>query len=431
MMLYYILSVGLILLLAFGFPVGMSLGIIGLIGYVTNMGPIMAWINVSVIPQKMTFSLMNFLLLSIPLFILAAKVMNTAGITKRIFRFADTTVGFLPGGLAHANVVASLIFSGMSGAAVSDAASLGQIEVEAMTSNGYDADFSFAVTAASSTIGPIFPPSVPMVVFSTISGVSVGRLFLGGVVPGLLMTAAIMALIIMTSSKRNYPRRSVPKVTELFSSLKDALLPMLTPVVLLGGIWSGTFTPTESAAVAAAYALCISFFVYKEITPKGLLQILQDTARDTAAIGFIIASAAFYGWVLARSGLTYQFADWITGITTNPLVFLLMLNLFFLVVGCFLEAIAAILIFGPILFPPAMMLGIDPLQFGVIMVLNLMIGLLTPPFGIVLFIVQDIAKISYQNAVRAILPYFIPLIIVLLSMTFFPALVTWLPTRLM
>jgi tripartite ATP-independent transporter DctM subunit len=426
-MLYYILTVGLVILLGLGVPVGISLIVTGVIGYFFNIGPVSAWLNISVIPQKVTYSLMNFLLLSIPLFILAAKVMNTSSITKKIFDFANTVVGFLPGGLAHANVLASLLFAGMSGTAVSDAAGLGRIEIKAMRENGYDADFSAGVTAASSLIGPIFPPSVPMVVYSTVSSVSVGALFLGGVVPGLLMTFSMMALILFYTRKRNYPKLPFPTWKVFIASFKEAILPLLTPGILLAGIWTGVFTPTESAAIAVAYALLISAFVYRELDFKGLLQILKETAADTASIGFVIAAASFYGWVLARSGLTYEFAAWIAGATKDPIVFLLLINVFLLFVGCFLEAIAAIMIFGPILYAPAIAIGVDPIQFGVIMVMNLMIGLLTPPFGIVLFIVQDVAKISFQRMVKAVLPFFIPLVAVLLLMTFVPGVVTWLP----
>ncbi len=429
-MIYLILVVGLVTFLILGIPVGMSLVMTGVLGYFFTMDFVNAWLNIGVVSQKMSYSLMNFLLLSIPLFILAAKIMNTSSITKKIFGFANTSVGFLPGGLAHANVFASLLFSGMSGAAVSDAAGLGRIEIESMKSYGYDSDFSAAVTAASSTIGPIFPPSVPMVVYSTISGVSVGKLFLGGVIPGLLMTLAMMLLITIFSRKKNYPRMPFPTPKVFFKSFSQALVPLLTPVILLVGIWSGTFTATEAAVIAATYALLLSLFVYRELDLRSLWTILKDTAKETASIGFVIAAAAFYGWVLARSGLTYQFAEWITNVTESPIVFLLIMNVFFLIIGCFLEAIAAIMIFGPILYGPAMSIGVDPIQFGVIMVLNLMIGLLTPPFGIVLFIVQDMAKISFQRMVKAVLPFFIPLLSVLLLMTFFPQIVTWLPSVL-
>ncbi len=428
---YLSLTLGLVILLVLGVPVGYSLIACGSLGYILNIGFVNAWLQMSVIPQKMSYSLSNFLLLSIPLFILAAKTMNSSSITHRIFNFANTSVGFLPGGLAHANVFASLLFAGMSGTAVSDAAGLGQVEIKAMTDNGYDPDFSAAVTAASSTIGPIFPPSVPMVMYSTISGVSVGRLFLGGIVPGLLMTAAIMVLIYVIAKKRDYPKMPFPTLKAYVASLKKAFLPLLTPVILLVGIWSGYFTATESAVIAAAYALCVSTFVFKEMSWSRFLQILKETAMDTASIGFVVAAAAFYGWVLARSGFTTQLAQWITSVTDNPILFMLMINVFFLIIGCFLESIAAIMIFGPVLLAPAMTVGIDPLAFGVVIVLNLMLGLLTPPFGIVLFITGDLAKISFTRMVKAIMPFFIPLFGCLLLITFCPEVVTWLPSVLM
>ena len=268
-----ILTFGLIALLALGVPVGMSLCVVGCIGFIVNMGSISAWFQLISMPLKLTSSLQNFLLLSIPLFILAAKIMNGSSITKRIFHFANVTVGWLPGGLGHANIVASLIFAGMSGTAVSDAAGLGQIEIEAMKSNGYDVDFSAGVTAASSTVGPIFPPSVPMVMYSTISGVSVGSLFMGGVIPGILMTVSMMSIVYLVAKKRRYPKMAFPTAKEVCIACREALIPMLTPVILLAGIWTGTFTTTESAVVATVYALLVSFFVFREMSLKKLWEI--------------------------------------------------------------------------------------------------------------------------------------------------------------
>jgi len=430
-MLYFILTIGLIILLAMGIPVGFSLMLTGAIGYMVNIGDIGAWMEMTILPMRMSYSLQNFLLLSIPLFILAAKLMNGSSITEKLFGFANTCVGWLPGGLGHANIFASLLFAGMSGTAVSDAAGLGQIEIAAMTKNGYEPDFSAAVTAASSTIGPIFPPSVPMVMFSTVSGVSVGKLFLGGVVPGILLTLVLMVMVYFYAKKRGYPREKFPTPSVFWNSFKGAILPLLTPVILLAGIWSGTFTATEAAAIAALYALIVSVFIFKEMTWKLFVQILKDTARDTASIGLVTSAAAFYGWVLARSGLTSVFADWILGITTNPVLFMLIINVFFLVIGCFLESIAAITIFGPVMLAPALQLGIDPLYFGVVMVFNLMIGLITPPFGIVLFITADQAKIDFNRMVRATSPFLIPLLGTLILMSFIPGIITWLPNLLM
>jgi tripartite ATP-independent transporter DctM subunit len=430
-MLYAILTLGLIILLAMGIPVGFSLLLTGAIGYMVNIGDIGAWMEMTILPMKMSYSLQNFLLLSIPLFILAAKVMNGSSITKKLFGFANVCVGWLPGGLGHANIFASLLFAGMSGTATSDAAGLGQIEIEAMKQNGYDDDFSAAVTAASTTIGPIFPPSVPMVMYSTISGVSVGKLFLGGIVPGILLTIVLMIMVYFYARKRNYPKESFPTWARFWDSFKSAIFPILTPIILLSGIWSGMFTATEAAAIAALYALLVSVFIFKEMTWKLLLQILKETARDTASIGLVVAAAAFYGWVLARSGLTVAFADWILGLTSNRILFMLLVNLFFLVIGCFLESIAAITIFGPVMLAPAIQLGIDPLFFGVIMVFNLMIGLVTPPFGIVLFITADQAKISFHKMVKATMPFLIPLLVMLVLMSVIPGIVTGLPNLLM
>ena len=426
----FILTGGLIILLALGLPVGISLCVVGCLGYMVNMGSINSWFMLFSMPLKMNSSLTNFLLLSIPLFILAAKLMNGSSITKRIFDFANVTVGWLPGGLGHTNIFASLLFAGMSGTAVSDAAGLGQIEIKAMVDAGYDPDFSAAATAASSTIGPIFPPSVPMVMYSTISGVSVGSLFMGGVVPGVLMTLAMMVMVIVYARKKNYPRRPFPTFREFWDAFKLALVPLLTPVILLTGIWSGWFTTTEAAVVATVYALIISTLVYREMPFKLFVQILKETARDTASIGFVTAAAAFYGWVLARSGLNNTISEFLVSFTTNPVVFMFVVNIFLLIVGCFMESIAAIMVFGPVLLQASNAMGIDPLYFGLVMVLNLMIGLNTPPFGITLFISADIAGISFKRMVKAMLPFYVPLFGMLILLSVFPPVGTWLPSLL-
>jgi tripartite ATP-independent transporter DctM subunit len=422
-----ILTIGLIVLLGIGLPVGMALGI-SAIGATLAGGSIFQF---SMLSQKMQFGLQNFILIAIPLFILAAKLMNTAGITQKIFNFADTLVGFLPGGLAHANVVASLIFAGMSGAAVVDAAGLGLIELDAMTKGGYSKKFSVAVTAASSTIGPIFPPSLPMVVFSFVSGVSVGRLFLGGVVPGLLMTFALMIMLGFYAIKYDLPRQPFPTFRLALRSFLDAFLPLLTPVILLGGIWLGFFTPTEAAAVAVCYALLIGIFVVRELKLKDIVQVFIETARETALIAFVVAASSLYGWVLMRSGLTVRTAEWLMAISQNPIVILLLINVLLLIVGCFLDSTVAILILGPILLPVIERLGIDPVHFGIVMVLNLMIGLLTPPFGIVLFVMAQISGLKFEEVVKATMPFLLPLFLVLILIIFFPGLVTYLPNLLM
>jgi tripartite ATP-independent transporter DctM subunit len=424
----FIVTAGVIILFVVGIPVGYSLGVAGMLAYLSETG---SRVNIPMLSQRMQYGVNNFLLLAIPLFILAAKLMNTAGITTRLFNFARLLVGFLPGGLGHANCVASLIFSGMSGAAVADAAGLGQIELKAMQDEGYDTELAVAITAASSTIGPIFPPSIPMVIFALVAEESVGKLFLGGVVPGLLMTAALMLMVAYYADRRGYHRTPFPGFGPLLKGFSQALLPILTPVILLGGIWSGQFTPTESAAVAVAYALGLGLIVYKEITWKDLGPIFAATAKETAAIGIIICAANFFGWLLLRTGLTNHVAAGITKLTTDPLTLLILINLFLLVIGCFMETVVAILIMTPMLMPVIVKVGIDPLHFGVVMVLNLMIGLLTPPFGVVLFVMAGISGLPFDRIVRATLPFLFPLLAVLGFITVFPWLVTWLPRLVM
>lgn len=423
----YILGLGLVVLLVIGLPVAFGLGLSAVLAAIMS-GQLFQF---SIIVNKMQFSLQNFLLIAIPLFILAAKLMNTAGITQKIFRFADTLVGFLPGGLGHANVVASLIFAGMSGAAVVDAAGLGQVELDAMNKSGYPKDFSVAVTGASSTIGPIFPPSIPMVVFSFVSGVSVGRLFLGGVIPGVLMSVALMMMIAVYAKRKNFPRGGFPKFSVAARVLLDAILPLLTPVILLGGIWLGIFTPTEAAAMAVCYALIIGLFVIRELKFKDVVRVFIETARETAIIGFVVAASGIYGFVLMQSGATIQIANWLIGISQNPLVIMLTINVFLLIIGCFIDSTVAILILGPLLMPVIDKVGIDPVQFGVVMVLNLMIGLLTPPFGIVLFVLSHVSGLKFAQVVKATMPFLVPLFAVLILIVFVPEVVTFLPNLVM
>jgi tripartite ATP-independent transporter DctM subunit len=417
------LTLGLVVFLMMGLPVALALGLSALGATIIGGTPL----QFTILSQKMQFALQNYILLAIPLFILAAKLMNTAGISMRIFRFADTLVGFLPGGLGHANILGSLIFSGMSGAAVVDAAGLGQIEHEAMTRSGYPSKFAVACTAASSIIGPIFPPSIPMVVFSFVSGVSVGRLFLGGVVPGLLMTAALMVWVALQAKKHNYPRQPFPTLEAARKSFAEAVVPLIAPIILLGGIWTGIFTPTEAAGVASLYALLVGVFVLRELSFRDLVEAFTATARETAVIGFLVAGSAFYGWVLMRTGLTLKLAEALMGISRDPAIILILINVFLLVVGCFLDSTVAILILGPIFMPVLAAAGIDPVHFGVVMVLNLMIGLMTPPFGMILFVMQQVSGLSFEDVVKACMPTLVPLVVVLVLITFVPSLVTWLP----
>ena len=415
----------LLLFIAVGVPVAFSIGLTSLL-YCLKEGLVLI-----TIPQRMIAGIDNFAFLAVPFFILAGNLMNTGGITRRLFRFATSVVGFIPGGLGHANVVGSIIFAGMSGAAIADAGGLGTIEIKAMQDEGYDTDFSAAVTAASSTIGPIIPPSIPMILYAAFGGVSVGKLFLAGAIPGLLMGVSLMVIIYIISVRRKYPVHSNLDIKEIWVSFREGLLPLFTPVIILGGIMGGIFTPTEAAVVASAYALFLGVVVYREIKISKLPEILLTTAVTTAIVLFIISAASIYGWLLAREQVPQTVAKMLFSITTNPHLVLLIMIGFLMVIGCFMETAASLIILVPILVPMTSKLGIDPLVFGLIMVFTLMLGLITPPVGVVLYLIADIAGISFERTVKATIPFLFPLIIVLLLITFIPQIATFLPNLLM
>lgn len=418
--------VGVLLLLVFlGFPVCFSIALTSLL-YMLKEGMVLV-----TIPQRMVAGIDTFVFLAVPFFILTGNLMNTGGVTKRIFRFANSLVGFIPGGLGHANVVASIIFAGMSGAAIADAGGLGTIEIEAMKKQGYDPEFSAAVTAASSTIGPIFPPSIPMILFGAMAGVSVGKLFLAGAVPGILMGIALMIMIYIYSKARKYPVSSKLDFQEISGSFREAILPLFTPVIILGGILLGVFTPTEAAIVAAAYSFVLGFLVYREIRLADIPKVLLKTALTTTVVLFIISTSSIYGWLLCNEQVPQTVAKTLFTITENTQLILLILVGFLLVIGCFIETAAALIILVPVLTPLVTNLGIDPVHFGLVMVFALMVGLCTPPVGIVLYTISDIANIKFERIVSATLPFLFPLFIVLLLVTFFPQLSLFLPNILM
>lgn len=377
--------------------------------------------------HRMTGGLDSFVLLAIPFFILAGNLMNTGGITNRIFRFANLLVGRIPGGLGHANVVASIIFSGMSGSAVADTGGLGAIEMEAMKNEGFNPEFSGAVTAASATIGPIIPPSVPMVVYGVMAEVSIGALFMAGFVPGILMGLATMILIFIIAIRRDYPRLDRFRFGEMLKSFADAFLALMTPVIIIGGILAGIFTPTEAAVVAVLYALVLGFFVYRELTLRKLYKIMIDSMVTTATVTMIIAAAAAFSWLLARQGVPTQVARWLTSADVPIWVFLLLFNVFFLVIGTFMEALSVLVIAVPVLVPAMVVMGLDPLHMGVVLVLNLMIGLITPPVGMSLFVTSKVGNIPLDKLYKEVLIFIVPLIVVLLIITYVPELILWLP----
>lgn len=394
---------------------------------------IFAGISPAVIVDQMAVKFENqFVLLAVPLFILAARIMNEGEITERIFHFANRLVGSLKGGLAHVNIVASIIFSGMTGSAVADASGLGLMEIKAMEDAGFDSPFSCAVTAASATVGPIIPPSIPMVIYSMLSGASIGYLFIGGVLPGLLLGISMMVYIMFVSYKRSYPSGDKFSLKLLGLSFVKAFLPLLTPVILLTGIYTGAFTPTEAAAVATLYATLLSVIGYRAVGFKKLLTIYKDVVVSTGYISFIVAAAFLFSYVVAREQLPMHITDFMmsSGLMANKFVFLLVINILFLILGLVLDPTVALLIVLPIILPLLNTFSIDLVHFGVVIVLNLMIGLSTPPYGVNLFVVSGLANVPLSKIIKEIWPFVGVLVAVLLLSTYIPDVILFLPKLL-
>jgi TRAP-type C4-dicarboxylate transport system permease large subunit len=423
-----------------------------------------------VVIHRMVSGIDSFPLLAVPFFILAGNLMNNAGITNRIYNYALALVGWLKGGLGHVNVVGSVVFAGMSGTAIADAAGLGTVEIKAMRDHGYSKEFAVGVTAASATLGPIIPPSLPFVIYGMMANVSVGALFLAGILPGVIMALLMMVTVAYFAHKNNWGSdigfvwsRVLKALTEtavvviwpvvlwmlikhwewpaqatvagalvvLFAADRifkfQAVLPIMTPVLLIGGMTTGVFTPTEGAIAACVWAMVLGFFWYRTLHFKMFVKICLDTVETTATVLFIVAAASIFGWMLTATGVTSAISSWVLGFTKEPWVFLLLANLLMLFVGCFLEPTAAITILVPILVPICQQLGIDLVHFGLVMVLNLMIGLLHPPMGMVLFVLARVAQLSVERTTVAILPWLVPLLGSLVIITYMPGLVLWLP----
>ncbi|HVL70866.1 MAG TPA: TRAP transporter large permease [Beijerinckiaceae bacterium] len=396
--------------------------------------------------HRMVNGVDSFPLLAVPFFIMAGNLMNSAGITKQIFDFAIAAVGWLKGGLGHVNVAASVIFAGMSGTAVADAGGLGTIEIKAMRDNGYDAKLAVGITAASSTIGPIIPPSLPLVIYGVVANASINQLFVAGILPGLMMALFLSIAVSIYAHRRGIGRDARFSLPRLGWTFLDAFLPLMTPGIIIGGMSFGFFTPTEAAVFACAYALILSLVIhpsfnfalaragkpprYAVLSLRQFVRVTMDTIETTAVVLFIVAGASIFGWVLTTTRTTEALGAWILAVAASPVAFLLLVNGFLLVVGCFMETIAAITILTPVLLPVAIQLGIDPVHFGIIMVLNLMIGLLTPPVGMVLYVLARVASISFEDCVRAVLPFMLPLFVVLGLITFVPQTTLWLPQLL-
>ena len=458
------LKIFFLLFMGAGLPVAIAMAGASLV-YILFSGTLPPFVVI----HRMVSGIDSFPLLAVPFFILAGNLMNNAGITTRIYNFALALVGWLKGGLGHVNVVGSVIFAGMSGTAIADAAGLGTIEIKAMKEHGYSSEFAVGVTAASATLGPIIPPSLPFVIYGMMANVSIGALFLAGLLPGLLMAFLMMLTVAWFAHKNKWGgdirfsgsrfgkalvelgvvagwplvlwgliNVGAPPQTTVFLGLVllfvldkifsfEAVLPIMTPVLLIGGMTTGLFTPTEGAIAACVWSMVLGFAWYRTLKFRMFVKVCLDTVETTATVLFIVAAASIFGWMLTATGVTAGIAEWVLGFTKEAWVFLLLANLLMLFVGCFLEPTAAITILVPILLPITQQLGIDPVHFGLVMVLNLMIGLLHPPMGMVLFVLARVAKLSVERTTMAILPWLVPLLVSLGIITYFPKAVLWLP----
>lgn len=454
-----------LLLMILGLPVALAMAVSSLLYIlVTGVAPDV------VLAQRMIAGVESFPLLAVPFFILAGNLMNIAGVTGRIYKFAVALVGWMKGGLAQVNIIGSVIFSGMSGTALADAAGLGTIEIKAMKDHGYKTEFAVGVTAASATLGPIIPPSLPFVIYGMMANVSIGALFLGGLIPGVFMTLLMMGTVAFFAYRNGWGGDTAFSLAKLAEATVEivvvlsfpvavwlmmqaglspnlaigialvvllaldwyfdfsAVMALMAPVILIGGMTLGIFTPTEAAVAAVIWSLFLGLVRYRSMTLSSLAKATFDTIETTASVLFIVTAASIFAWLLTVSQAAQLLSDLILGLTQNKWVFLLLANLLILLVGCFIDTIAAITILVPILLPIVLKLGIDPIHFGLILTLNLMIGLLTPPLGVVLFVLARIAKLSVERTALAIAPWLVPLLLALLAITYIPALTLWLPS---
>jgi C4-dicarboxylate transporter DctM subunit len=416
----------LLVLLALEFPVAFAMTGASALYILLNGG-----IPLVVMAQRVTVGVDSFVLLAIPFFFLAGELMNRGGITLRLVDLAQAVVGGIRGGLGHVTVVTNMIMAGMSGSAVADATGTGTILIPAMQRAGYPKTFSAALVGAASTIGPVIPPSIPFVIYGGITGVSVGRLFLGGVVPGVLMGFFMMGAVYVVAKRRGYRAEGWPSLSVALASIWRAIPVMLFPVIILGGIFSGIVTPTEAAVVAVVYAVLLSTLFYRELSPTNLFHILASVAGNTAKITFIIASAGLYGWLLAREGVPQKLTELSLSISREPWAILLMVNVALLILGCLMETTALLVILTPVLMDLVTKVGIDPVHFGVVLTLNLMIGLLTPPVGMTLYVMVSLANVSVTEFTRECAIFMLALVVVLGLITYVPALVIFLPNLIM
>lgn len=414
----------LLLLILIGTPISFALGITSLIGFIIlDKLPYL-----TIIPQIMFSALNSFPLLAMPFFMLAGGIMNQSGITDRLIQLSNVLVGWLRGGLGHVNILASVFFAGITGSAVADTSSLGPLLIPAMEKSGYDRDYAAAITAASSVIGPIIPPSIIMVIYGTLMNVSIAGMFAAGLIPGILIALGLMGVNHFISKKRNYPKQQLPSQSKVVKSLLGGIIPLLTPIIILGGILSGIFTPTEASAVAVFYSLLVAFVIYRTLTLKKLYNIVESSFRLCGIVLIIVALGSVLAWLFAIDRIPEQLTHLLISISgDNKYIILLIINIFMLIVGMFMDITAALIILAPILAPLAINLGVDPLHFGIMMVVNLNIGLITPPLGAVLFVATSISKLKYENVIKEILPFLVVEIIILFLIVYIPELTLLMP----
>jgi len=418
-----ILLIGLFLILMFiGVPIAFVIGIVALLGILN-----VPYIPEVTVPVKMLNGIDSFVLLAVPLFILAANLMNSGKISQKLIDLALTIVGPIRGGLAHANILVSMIFAGVSGAAQADTAGVGKILIPNMKKKGYDTETAVGVTAASSTVGVIIPPSIPMIIFAGLTNASVGALFLGGIVPGILIGLGMMAFVYFMAIKKGYPRYERATIKKFFKLVLETLPALFTPIIIIGGIISGFFTATEAAAVASLYTLLISMFVYKTIKVKDLPKILTDTLALSSLSLFALAAASALGELMSYYQLSVLAQDFFINSIGTKWLFIIIIIAFFLFVGTFMDAIPAMILFVPVILPAATHFGIDPIHLGIIVVITLAIGLITPPYGLCLLLSAKIGELSIERSLVAVLPYILIVLIVLLFVAFFPEVAFYLP----
>jgi tripartite ATP-independent transporter DctM subunit len=411
------------LLLLAGMPVVFAMGLASAAFLVVIGGGI----PLTVIPHQMVAGIDNFPLLAIPFFFLAGELMNAAGITQRLVAFATAVVGHIRGGLAYVVIVTNVIMAGFSGTALADASATGSVLIPAMKRQGYHAEFSAAITAAAATIGPIIPPSIPMIIYAVVAEVSVGSLFLAGVIPGLLMGVYLFAAVYLISRRRAYPVQARSTWRELVTATRRASWALMAPVIILGGIVTGVVTPTEAGVLAVIYSLAVGFGVHRELKVCDLPGIFCRTAVGTAVIMIIVGASGVMGWLVANMRIGETVVSGVTALTQSPWMILLLMNVFFLIVGCLMDPLAGMLIFIPVFMPLIKHVQIDPVHFGLVVVLNLMIGLLTPPVGYLLFMSAEMAEVSIDAVIREVTPLLIALLAVLAISTYWPAMVMLIP----